>query len=89
MVKVRLAGMFQPAAGGKKTAEFECDTIGECLKRLVDRYPSLGKIIFDEKDTLAGNLVVFVNGKSVTGDILATAVKPGDEVFPLMIIDGG
>lgn len=88
-VRVRLAGMFQPAAGGKKTAEFECKTVGECFRKLVGRYPSLQKMLFDEKDRLAGNLLVFVNGDSVTGDILATPLNPGDEVFPLMIIDGG
>ncbi len=88
-VKVRLSAMFQPAASGQKIAEVECKTVGECFRKLSEKYPPLRKMLFDEKDNLAGQLLVFVNDKSVTGDILATLVRSGDEVFPVMIIDGG
>jgi len=89
-VKVKIPSMFQPATGGLKTAEVSnCETVGECFTKLSDEYPPLRKMLFDENDRLSGFLVVFVNGESIKGDVLETRVNSGDEIFPMMIIDGG
>jgi molybdopterin converting factor small subunit len=88
-VKVKIPALFQFATNGIKTTEVNCSTIGECFKKLCSEYPSLKKMLFDEKDKLASNLIVSINGKIITENVLSAPVKPGDEVLLGMIIDGG
>ncbi len=88
-VKVKIPPMFQPATGGLKTTDVDCRTIGECFTKLSDEYPGLRKMLFDEGDKIAGFLVVFVNNKVVNDNILAAPLKSGDELYPMMLIDGG
>lgn len=91
-VRVKLPVMFQPAANGAKTVELKnCKTIGECLKQLRTQYPPLGKMLFDEGDNIAGFLMIFINGQAVNhgADRFTIPVKDGDEVYPIMMIEGG
>lgn len=88
-VKVKLSAIFQNATGGLKTAECSGETVGECLKQLSDRYPLMKKMFFDEGDKLSGYLAVSVNGKSLQGDLNTVPVKSGDEIYPMILIEGG
>ncbi len=88
-VKVKIPPMFQPAIGGLTLAEIDCRSIGECFSKLSEEYPGLRKMLFDEGDKIAGFLIVFVNNKVVNGDILAAPLKSGDDLYPMMLIDGG
>ena len=53
------------------------------------QYPSLEKIFYYEKDRIASEVLLFVNGQSVQGDITNTPVKDGDEIYPVILIGGG
>ena len=91
-VRVKLPVMFQSAAGGAKTVDLNnCKTIGECLKQLRTQYPPLGKMLFDEGDNIAGFLMIFINGQAVNhvADRFTIPVKDGDELYPIMMIEGG
>ena len=88
-VSVKIPAMFQPSTGGVKTAEVDGATIGECLKQLVIQYPALKRMLFDEGDNLSGYLVVILNGASIKGDLYNIPVKPGDEIYPMILIEGG
>jgi len=88
-VKVRLSAMFQSATGGLKTAECDGETVGDCLKQLSEKYPAMRKMLFDDKDKLSGYLAVSVNGKSQQGDLATVPVKSGDEIYPMILIEGG
>jgi len=88
-VRVKLSAMFQNATGGLKTAECNGSTVGECLKQLADRYPAIKRMLFDESDKLSGYLAVSVNGKSQQGDLARVPVKSGDEIYPMILIEGG
>jgi molybdopterin converting factor small subunit len=91
-VRVKLPVMFQSAAGGNKFIELNnCKTIGDCFKELRTRYPILGKMLFDEGDNIAGFLMIFVNGEGLNHgmDRFAYPVKDGDELYPIMMIEGG
>ena len=81
--------MFQPATDGLKITEVDCENIGECFSKLSNEYPELRKMLFDEGDKVAGFLVVFVNNRAVNENVLATPLKSGDELYPMMLIDGG
>ena len=88
-VKVKLSAIFQNAAGGQKTAECNGATVGECLKQLSEKYPAMKKMLFDESDKLSGYLAVSINGKSQQGDFARVPVKSGDEIYPMILIEGG
>jgi hypothetical protein len=88
-VRIKIPVMFQSATGGAKMAEVEGGTIGECLRALTIQFPSLRKMIYDEGENFSGYLNVMVNGQSVLGDLHDIKVKPGDELYPLIMIEGG
>ncbi len=88
-VKVKISAVFQPATGGVKEARVDCKTVGECLTQVAKKYPNLEKMFFDEKDKLSGFLTVFVNEECVRDNLADTPVKSGDEILPVMIIEGG
>jgi molybdopterin synthase sulfur carrier subunit len=88
-VKVKIPAMFQSATGGAKTAEVEGETVGECLKALSVKFPALRRMLFDEGDKFSGYLTVMVNGQSVLGNLYEIPVKAGDELYPLILIEGG
>ena len=91
-VRVKLPAMFQPAANGAKIVEVNnCQTVGECLKQLRSQYPPLGRMLFDEGDNIAGFLLIFINGRGINhgSDKFSVPVKDGDEIYPIMMIEGG
>jgi molybdopterin converting factor small subunit len=84
--------MFQSAAGGNKTIELNnCKTVGDCLIELRNQYPQLGKMLFDQGNDIAGFLQIFINGENLSEktDRFASPVKDGDEIYPIMMIEGG
>ncbi len=89
-VSMKIPAMFQNETGGVKLVEVDGHTIGESLDELIKLYPSIEKVLFDERDVLAGWLMIFLNGEALPdGNRLAVPVKDGDEIYPLMMIDGG
>ena len=88
-VKVKISAVFQQATSGAKEALVNCNTVGECLTQVAKEYPPLEKMFFDEKNKLSGFLTVFVNEECVRDNLFDTPVKSGDEIFPVMIIEGG
>lgn len=91
-VKVKLPGMFQSAADGAKMFELnDCNTVGDCLNQLRKQHPLLGRMIFDEGNRISDLLMIFVNGEGLNHgmDRFAFPVKDGDEIYPIMMIEGG
>lgn len=91
-VMVKIPVMFQAATNGAKMVEVSgCSNVGECLNSLRQQYPAIGKMLFDEGNNIAGFLMVFINGQAVnhSGDKFNAPVKDGDEVYPIMMIEGG
>lgn len=91
-VIVTIPAMFQHATGNTASIELaDCTTIGECFKKLRNLYPQLGKMLFDEGDRISGFVNVFINGQRVGtgGEVFSHPVKEGDEIYPIMLIDGG
>ena len=91
-IRVKIHTMFQPATGGAGTIELNnCKTVGDCLTALRILFPELGKMLFDGGDKIAGFLVILVNGENLTrrDNEFAYPVKDGDEIFPILMIEGG
>ena len=88
-VKVLIPETFQTATGGAEIVEVKGETVGQCLKEAVKKYPGLEKLWFEGKDKLARYILIFINGENTHGDSLTQAVKEGDEINPMLIIGGG
>ena len=89
-VSVRLPTVLRPAAGGKAAVEAEGSTVGEVVKDLASRFPTMQANLFDND----GNVQKFVNVYLNEEDIrylrkLDTAVNDGDVVTILPAVAGG
>jgi len=72
-----------------KIAEVNGDTIGECLRRLVERFPIIEKHLFDENGKLPSYIDIYVNEESAYPEELSKPVKDGDKFDIIIIIGGG
>ena len=81
MVKVRLGGPLQQAAGGETEFEVEAANIQQMLARLGEQVPRL-------KPVLDKGVAVAVDGRVYRGAWLQP-IKPDSEVFILPPLQGG
>lgn len=88
-IKIDIPWFLQPASNGVATTEIQGDTVGDCLKELVARFPQLEKEIFDEQGRLAPHIAIYVDGSSIHTEGLTKAVKDGTELSILFLISGG
>jgi len=66
-------------------------TVGECLHHLVERFPGIGKGIFDEHGKLLDYVDIYINGESTATypEPLSDPVEDGDELSIVLMIGGG
>jgi sulfur-carrier protein len=88
-VSIQLVSWLQAYAGDGKAIEVAGATVGECIDRLIERYPHLGRIILDEERELQPYIDVAVNGADAYPESLAKTVKDGDEISIMAVISGG
>ncbi len=92
-VRVRLAEVLRPHAGGAGTVELDVPpsaTIGELLDVLAACHPALGRRIRNEEGAVRTHVNVFVGADNIRDlDGQATAVPPGAEVSVLPAVSGG
>jgi molybdopterin converting factor small subunit len=88
--EIKVASYLMPYTGGKTNIKVEGKSVRECLYDLTKQFPSIEKLIFDEKKKLLGFFNVFVTGGGVAfADKLDIPVKDGDILTLLYIISGG
>ncbi len=88
-IKVIIDEAFQPATGGVEAVEVTGDTIGQCLKEVVKKFPGLQKLWFKAENRPSPYILILLNGENISGNRLIHKVKDGDEIYPLLIIGGG
>jgi molybdopterin converting factor small subunit len=70
--------------------EVEGQTVGDALKDLTRRFPSLERHLYNEQGTLRSFVNVFLNDEDVRHlERGGTAVKPGDTLSIIPSIAGG
>lgn len=62
---------------------------GQCLDKLIERYPAIKSALFDTDDKLHGYIQVFVNGVIAYSEVLNAPVKDGDNILISIFIGGG
>lgn len=88
-VKVNLHVTLRQYADGLEGVEVEGNTVGECLRNVVKRFPGLEASIFDKKRGLSHLVEIYLNHQSAYPDELAKPVKDGDEIHVTMMLAGG
>jgi molybdopterin converting factor small subunit len=88
-ITVNLHLALQKFTNGEKTVEVSGNTVGECIRALVETYPDLESFLFDPGEKLKSYIDVYVNLQSTYPREMDTPVKDGDEVHLIMIFTGG
>lgn len=88
-VNITIPGFLQRATNGIKTAKVHGNTVGECLKKLVELFPPIGNELLDKQGELLPYVDIRVSGHSAHPEGLAKPVKDGDELYILFILGGG
>ncbi|MDH5696327.1 MAG: MoaD/ThiS family protein [Dehalococcoidia bacterium] len=88
-VKINIPNFLYHLTDNQDVVEVKGNTVGQCLKELVDRFPGLRGWLFGKNGSLNKTVDVYVNMESAYPEELAKPVKDGDELHIIIIISGG
>ncbi|MFC1946750.1 MoaD/ThiS family protein [Chloroflexota bacterium] len=88
-VKIHIHPYLIHLAENKDIHEVDGKTVGECLEKLVERYPELDEWLFTKDRDLNNMFDVFVNMQSTLSERLETKVTNGDDINLVVVIAGG
>jgi molybdopterin converting factor small subunit len=86
-VTIKVTPILRQYTGENKSVEVEGNTVLDCLKNLVDRYPGTEKWLFNNSD--APMICLFLNGEIILPKALDTKVSKGDIIDLCPVIGGG
>lgn len=87
-VKVRITNSQHYAGVGNDLGEVEGQTVGECLRHIIKRFPDITNELFTEGGKLQLNVCILLNKYSTDPDPLNCPVQSGEEI-DIYIIGGG
>ncbi len=88
-VTLNLHKTHRQYTGGIETLEVEGNTIGDCIDRLIERFPGMRDALFDGKGKLKNQIEIYLNMESAYPDELKKPVKDGDDVYIIVMLAGG
>lgn len=88
-IKVHTSPLLSQYTNNQRIVEVNGSTVGECLKNLVEQFPGLEKVLFNEHGKLLNYLGIYVNEESTYPEELIKPVKDGDELSITLMISGG
>jgi len=89
-VTIRIPALWRSAVEGARQVELPTGSLADVLKALVERFPSLGTYLFDEKGEVQNAINLFVNQEHVRfRGGLSVPLQDGDEVYIGPMISGG
>ena len=90
MSTVFIPQVLRPAAGGARSLELDGGTVGELVRALIERYPSLGGQLLGPDGELNRYVNVYLDGQDVRYlQGLETPVEPRGQVRLLPAMAGG
>ncbi len=88
-IKVHISPLLSQYTNNQRIVEVNGSTVDECLKNLVEQFPSIEKVLFNEHGKLLSYLGIYVNEESTYPEELIRPVKDGDELSITLMISGG
>jgi len=86
-IKVHISSLLSHQTNNQRVAEVSGNTVGECLKHLVEQFPRLK--LFDKNGELQSYLLISFNKEVICQKELDKPVKDGDELFIMLVDIGG
>ena len=87
------SGSLYRFANYNREVVIDGETFGECLDRLLEKFPALVTTMLDSSGTISGSHNVFINGQVVARDqmqdLRAKPLKSTDVVYVLTAVTGG
>jgi molybdopterin converting factor small subunit len=74
---------------GLESVEVDGTTVGQCLDRLVERFPEMRGALFDSQGKLHHQIEIYLNMESAYPDELKKPVQTGDEIHITVMLTGG
>ena len=74
---------------GIETLETEGRTIGDCIDRLIQRFPGMQAALFSGRGKLKNQIEIYLNMESAYPDELKKLVADGDDVYITVMLAGG
>ena len=88
-VKIYIPAHLSHLAKNQIMTEVDGNNLGQCLNRVVDKFPELETQLFNNNGELNNNIEIFINRKSSYPEGLAKTVKDRDEIHIMEMIVGG
>ena len=86
-VIIEITPILRQYTDNRQTLEVEGNTVLDCLKSLVNRYPDTEKWLFSNSD--APMICLFLNKEVILPEKLDTKVSEGDTIDLCPVIGGG
>ena len=87
-IKIKLGLDLRRLINHAEVVEVNGSTVGECLKQLVEQFPSLEDRLFSKRGLLL-YVNIYVNGENAYPENQAKPVRDGDEIHITSVIGGG
>lgn len=88
-IKIHIPSYMQHFTNNLPEFEAQGSTVGDCLNYLVKQFPAMKKLLFDQNGNLLPEFSIYVNSEDAYPQLLAKAVKDGDELHIPSLIAGG
>jgi len=89
MPRVDIPAPYRGPTRGEAVIEVNGETVGACLREVVDRYEGFGELVFGADGSVLRFVKLFVNGEQIERTALDTPVSGDDEGLILAAIAGG
>ncbi len=88
-IRVAIHKTHRQYTGGADEVQVQGATVGQCLERLIERYPEMQAVLFDGKGMLKKTIEIYLNLESAYPGELKRAVKDGDSIHIALMLAGG
>ena len=88
-IKINIHKTHRQYTDNKDIVEATGTTVGECLNDLINNYPDMEEMLFDNKGKLQHTIEIYINLESAYPDELEKPVKDGDELHITVMLAGG
>jgi sulfur-carrier protein len=75
--------------GGLDKLEVNGNTIGACIRALINRFPGMQDVVLDENGKLHDTIELYLNMQSAYPDTLKIPVTDGDTIHIALLLVGG
>lgn len=88
-VTIHLHKTHRQFADGLASVDTVGQTVGECLKNLVEHYPELEPQVFDAGGNILRTIEIYLNMASAYPNELAKPTRDGDQIHITLMLAGG